>query len=128
MKMNMFVALLFFLIVVAGTGGELCVSRAMRALGEVHDFRPRSILYFVLRALRQPWMWIGVTMMILAFLSLLTILSFRDVSFVVPVSALSYAVGAVGARMFLGERVTRNRWLGIAVVCIGVTIVWWSGK
>ena len=128
MKMNMFVALLFFLIVVAGTGGELCVSRAMRALGEVHDFRPRSIFHFVLRALRQPWMWIGVTMMILAFLSLLTILSFRDVSFVVPVSALSYAVGAVGARMFLGERVTRNRWLGIAVVCIGVTIVWWSGK
>ena len=128
MKMNMFVALLFFLIVVAGTGGELCVSRAMRALGEVHDFRPRSIFHFVLRALRQPWMWIGVTMMTLAFLSLLTILSFRDVSFVVPVSALSYAVGAVGARMFLGERVTRNRWLGIAVVCIGVTIVWWSGK
>ncbi len=100
----------------------------MRSVGEVHDFSPKSVLTFILRGLRVPWMWIGVTMMALAFFSLLTLLSFRDVSFVVPVSALSYAAGALGARVFLGERVTRNRWLGIAVVCIGVTIVWWSGR
>lgn len=121
-------AILFFLIIVAGTGGELCVSRAMRSLGEVRDFSPKSIANFVLRGLQVPWMWLGVGMMALAFFSLLAILSFRDVSFVVPVSALSYAAGAFGARAFLGERVSRNRWLGIAVVCVGVTIVWWSGR
>jgi drug/metabolite transporter (DMT)-like permease len=120
--------ILFFLIIASGTGGELCVSRAMRSLGEVHDFRPKSILSFVLRGLRVPWMWLGVAMMMLAFVSLLAILSFRDVSFVVPVSALSYAAGAFGAKAFLGERISRNRWLGIAVVCIGVTIVWWSAR
>jgi drug/metabolite transporter (DMT)-like permease len=120
--------LLLFFIVVAGTGGELCVSRAMRTVGEVHDFSPKALLNFVLRALRMPWMWIGVAMMTLGFFSLLAILSFQDVSFVVPVSALSYAAGAFGAKAFLGERVNRNRWLGIAVVCIGVTIVWWSGR
>ena len=107
---------LFFLIVVAGTAGELCVSRAMKDIGEVHDFRPKSILSFVLQSLRLPWMW------------LLAILSFQEVSFVVPVSALSYAAGAFGAKAFLGERINRNRWVGIAVVCIGVTIVWWSRK
>lgn len=121
-------AILFFLIIVAGTGGELCVSRAMRSLGEVHEFSPKSIGRFVLRGLQVPWMWLGVGMMALAFFSLLAILSFRDVSFVVPVSALSYAAGAFGARAFLGERISRNRWLGIAVVCVGVTIVWWSGR
>lgn len=126
--LNMRTVILFFLIVVSGTGGELCVSRAMRGLGEVHDFSPKNILNFVWRGLRQPWMWVGVAMMALGFFSLLAILSFRDVSFVVPVSALSYAAGAFGARAFLGERIGRNRWLGIAVVCIGVTIVWWSGK
>jgi len=121
-------ALLFFFIVVAGTGGELCVSRAMKGLGEVHDFRPKAVLRFVGRALRIPWMWLGVAMMALGFFSLLAILSFLEVSFVVPVSALSYAAGAFGARAFLGERISRNRWLGIAVVCVGVTIVWWSGR
>ncbi|MGB9430848.1 MAG: EamA family transporter [Candidatus Acidiferrum sp.] len=120
--------ILFFLIIASGTGGELCVSRAMRSMGEVHDFSPQSILNFVLRGLRLPWMWVGVAMMSVGFFSLLAILSFRDVSFVVPVSALSYAAGAFGARAFLGERISRNRWLGIAVVCVGVTIVWWSGR
>jgi drug/metabolite transporter (DMT)-like permease len=121
-------ALLFFFIVTAGTGGELCVSRAMKSIGEVHDFRPRALLRFALQALRLPWMWLGVALMALGFFSLLAILSFLEVSFVVPVSALSYAAGAFGARAFLGEQISRNRWIGIAVVCIGVTIVWWSGR
>jgi drug/metabolite transporter (DMT)-like permease len=121
------VVLLFF-IVVAGTGGELCVSRAMKSVGEVHDFRPHSILAFVLRSVRLPWMWAGIALMALGFFSLLAILSFQEVSFVVPVSALSYAAGAFGAKAFLGERISRHRWVGIAIVCVGVTIVWWSRK
>ena len=119
---------LLFLIVVSGTAGELCVSRAMKSVGEVHDFRPASILRFVLQSLRLRWMWLGIALMGLGFFSLLAILSFQEVSFVVPVSALSYAAGAFGAKAFLGERINRNRWVGIAVVCIGVTIVWWSRK
>jgi drug/metabolite transporter (DMT)-like permease len=121
-------AVLFFFIVVAGTAGELCVSRAMKSIGEVHDFRPKSILSFVLQSLGLPWMWLGIALMSLGFFSLLAILSFQEVSFVVPVSALSYAAGALGAKVFLGERVSRNRWIGIAVVCLGVTIVWWSRR
>jgi drug/metabolite transporter (DMT)-like permease len=120
--------ILFFFIVVAGTGGELCVSRAMKSIGEVHDFSPKSILNFVLQSLRLPWMWMGIALMTLGFFALLAILSFQEVSFVVPVSALSYAAGAFGAKTFLGERINRNRWIGILVVCIGVSIVWWSRR
>ena len=115
---------LFFLIVVAGTAGELSVSRAMKSVGEVHDFRPKSILRFVLQSFRLRWMWVGTALMSLAFFSLLAILSFRQVSFVVPSSALSYVAGAFGAKLFLRERISRNRWIGIAIVCLGVTIVW----
>ena len=121
-------AIFFFFIVVSGTGGELCVSRAMKSIGEVHDFRPRALVQFVVRAMRLPWMWAGIAMMALGFFALLAILSFREVSFVVPVSALSYVVGAVGAKLFLGERITRNRWLGIAIVAIGVTLVCLSAR
>jgi drug/metabolite transporter (DMT)-like permease len=121
-------AVLFFFIVVAGTGGELCVSRAMKSVGEVHDFSPWSLVNFVWQSMRLKWMWAGIALMSLGFFSLLAILSFQEVSFVVPVSALSYAAGAFGAKAFLGERVSRNRWIGIAVVCVGVTIVWWSRK
>jgi drug/metabolite transporter (DMT)-like permease len=111
------------LIVVYGTGGELCVSRAMKQIGEVEDFRPQAIIRVILRALRVGWMWAGVSMMALAFFSLLGALSFLNVSFVVPVTALSYVAGALGAVFFLRERVSRRRWLGVFLVSLGVTLV-----
>jgi drug/metabolite transporter (DMT)-like permease len=119
-------AFLLFMIVVAGTGGELCVSRAMKTAGEVTDFRPASLARFVLRALRVGWMWAGIGMMALAFFSLLGMLAVEAVSFVVPVTALSYAAGALGAAVFLRERVSRQRWVGVLIVCVGVTLVWLS--
>jgi drug/metabolite transporter (DMT)-like permease len=121
-------AILFSLIVVAGTGGELCVSRAMKTVGEVKDFRPLAIARVILRALRSGWMWAGVGMMALAFFSLLGALSFLNVSFVVPVTALSYVAGAGGAVLFLGERVSRQRWMGVLLVAVGVTLVFLGNR
>jgi drug/metabolite transporter (DMT)-like permease len=118
-----FEVLFFSLVVVAGTAGELCVSRAMKEIGEVHDFRPAALIKVIGRALRHPWMWIGVGLMTLGFFSLLAILSLENVSFVVPVTALGYVVGALGGRFFLGERVNWRRWAGILLVCVGVTLV-----
>jgi drug/metabolite transporter (DMT)-like permease len=120
--------LLLFLIVAAGTGGELCVSRAMKVVGEVHDFRPAALFRFIFRAMRVGWMWIGIAMMALAFFSLLAMLSIENVSFVVPVTALSYTAGALGAMLFLHERISRQRWLGVFIVCVGVTLVWLSRR
>jgi drug/metabolite transporter (DMT)-like permease len=119
----MLVFVLYLLIVGAGTGGELCVSRAMKTVGEVKDFRPASLLRVIGRALRVPWMWAGLSLMATAFFSLLAVLSRENVSLVVPVTALSYGAGALGGKFFLGERVTPRRWAGVLLVCIGVAVV-----
>jgi drug/metabolite transporter (DMT)-like permease len=119
---------LLFVIVVGGTGGELCVSHAMKGLGEMTDFGPSSLVRFLLRAMHLPWMWSGIALMAVAFFSLLAMFSIQEVSFVVPVTALSYITGAIGATTFLGERITRQRWFGLALVCLGVTIVWFSRR
>lgn len=115
--------LYIFLIVVPGTSGEICVSRAMKRVGEVNDFRPRAIARVIGRAMKVPWMWIGLALMTLGFLALLGILSIANVSFVFPATALSYAAGALGGKLFLGERVTPQRWLGVLIVCTGVVLV-----
>jgi drug/metabolite transporter (DMT)-like permease len=117
-----FIFLMFF-IVVFGTVGEIFVSRAMKENGEVKNFRPVALFAVILRALRVKWMWLGVAMMAIGFFSLLAVFSFENVSFVVPVTALSYVVGALGGRFFLGERVNLQRWIGILLVCAGVTLV-----
>jgi len=117
-------AFFLFIVVAAGSGGELCVTRAIKRVGEVTDFRPLEVVRVIVRAMKVPWMWIGVAMMALAFFSLLAMLSIENVSFVVPVTALSYAAGALGGVFFLGERVSTRRWVGVLLVCIGVTLVW----
>lgn len=118
--------ILFTLIVAAGTGGELCVSRAMKTVGEAKSFHPVEIAKVILRALRVPWMWLGVGMMAVAFFALLGALSFYNVSFVVPITALSYVAGAFGGVAFLRERVSPQRWLGVLLVAIGVTLVFFG--
>jgi len=116
--------LIFYLLIIgAGTGGELCVTRAMKAVGEVKDFRPAALMGVAIRALRVSWMWIGLMLMGTAFFALLAMLSMENVSLVVPVTALSYAAGALGGKFFLGEQVTRKRWTGVLLVCIGVALV-----
>jgi drug/metabolite transporter (DMT)-like permease len=114
---------LFVMITVVGTLGEICLGRAMKQTGELERLHPGHAASLLWRALRVKWIWIGVSMMAIAFFSLLMLLSFESVSFVVPVTALSYLVGALGGTFFLGERVSRQRWLGIMLVCIGVALV-----
>jgi len=80
----------------------------MKVVGEVHDFHPAALVRFVLRAMRVGWMWAGVGMMTLAFFSLLAMLSFENVSFVVPVTALSYAAGALARRCSCTNASARN--------------------
>src|ERR1700747_123060 len=116
----MIVIILYLLIVGAGTGGELCVARGMKAVGEVKDFRPSALLALIPRVLRVPWMWAGVGLMATAFFSLLAVLSRENVSLVVPVTALSYGAGAVGGKFSLNEQVTPRRVAGGLLVCAGV--------
>jgi hypothetical protein len=114
---------LFLLIMVAGTAGELCMARAMRTIGEVKDFRPVALVGVAVRAMQVSWTWLGLGLMALAFFSLLGVLAVENVSFVVPVTALSYVAGTFGGKVFLREQVTGPRWLGVLLVCLGVSLV-----
>ena len=114
---------LYFLIIFPGTLGEMCMSHAMKIVGEVTDFRPHAIARTIGRAMGVPWFWAGLTMMATGFFALLGMLSVAKASFVFPATALSYAVGTLGGRLFLGERVTPQRWFGVLLVCIGVALV-----
>src|ERR1700688_2843497 len=113
-------------VVLTGTGGELCLTHAMKLLGEVHDFRPRAIAAFVLRALRVGWLWIGVLLMTASFFSFLAMLSWFPLSFVIPATSLAYVAGAFGAKLFLGEQLNGTRWAGIVLICFGVAMAWFD--
>jgi drug/metabolite transporter (DMT)-like permease len=111
------------IVVLSGTAGELCVSHAMKQIGEVPGFHPRIVLPMLSRAFRLAWMWIGVALMTVAFFFLLAALSWADASLVIPATALSYVAGALGAKFLLGERIGPIRWAGVLLVCVGVALL-----
>ena len=113
-------------LMLSGSGGDLAVAQVMKRLGEVKDFSPAAILCVIGRAFREGWMWAGIVLMTLAFVSLLALLSWEAVSFVIPATALNYALGALGGKYLLGERLTPMRWAGVALVSGGVLLVCWG--
>jgi multidrug transporter EmrE-like cation transporter len=117
------IALFLGVLILGTTGGEIAMTLGMKATGEPARLRPREILVFLGRALRNGWFWVAVPLMALAFYALLVLLSWQPISLVVPASALSYVVGAVGAKYILREDVSPARWIGVVLVCAGVALV-----
>ena len=66
---------------------------------------------------------LGVALLIVWTLTHMALLSWADLSYVMPVTAISYVVTAFAARLFLGESVSTARWIGIVLVTAGVTLV-----
>lgn len=116
-------ALFIGIVILTGTAGDLAVSHAMKQIGHVSPITPSAIFRFLAQAFQRGWLWIGIALMATGFFSLLALLSWADVSFVVPSTALSYVSGALGAKFFLNEHVAPARWAGVLLVCLGVALI-----
>ena len=114
---------LLMVLIGASVTGEILVTHGMKRVGEIHDFRPRSLLRVAWRTLRGGWVPAGVAAMTISFFALMAALSVADVSFVIPVTAVAYILNTLGAKVFLKERVSGQRWLGAALVAMGVALV-----
>jgi multidrug transporter EmrE-like cation transporter len=116
--------LAFTLFILCSTGGEIIITYAMKIVGEPARLRPREILAFLGRALRNGWFWVGLPLLAASFYLLLLLFSWEPISLVIPASALNpYVFGTLAAKYFLGEQISLGRWAGVALVCVGVVLV-----
>jgi drug/metabolite transporter (DMT)-like permease len=113
------------LIALTSTAGDVLLSRAMKQVGDVGNLRRRSGLFVVIaRILRNPYFFLGLAAMAVAFYSLLFGLSWGDVSLIVPAStSLTFVTNAVAAKLFLHERVDQRRWVAALLVAGGVVLL-----
>ena len=74
-------------------------------------------------ALFDPWVALGVCLLLLWMLSQMALLSWADLSYVLPVTAAGYVLAAVAGRLFLQERISAARWTGVALIMTGVVLV-----
>jgi drug/metabolite transporter (DMT)-like permease len=121
------VLLMLVFFICCSTGGEIAMTHGMKQVGEPEKFRHRELLRFLWNAAKNPWIWLAVPLLGASFYSLLILLSWAPISLVIPASAFNYVVGTFGAKYLLKEDVTIKRWLGVLIVCAGVTLVLITG-
>src|SRR5690242_5095040 len=71
----------------------------------------------------QPWVAMGVLLLILWMASRMALLSWADLSYVLPVTSVGYVLVALVGRWLLHESITNTRWAGIALIMVGVALV-----
>src|SRR5581483_8717679 len=77
----------------------------------------------LLLAITNPWVGLGILLLLGFFASYMSALSWADLTYVLPASSLGYVLLALIARFALHEKVSLMRWLGIALVSTGVGFV-----
>jgi uncharacterized membrane protein len=106
------------LVIVTNLVGNSSLTYGMQQLGEI-GYSPLSLI----GALFHPWVALGVALLILWTLSHMALLSWADLSYVLPVTAIGYVLTALSGKFVLGETVSFARWAGIALITVGVTLV-----
>ncbi|HEV3197536.1 MAG TPA: EamA family transporter [Bryobacteraceae bacterium] len=82
---------------------------------------PTPLAYITV--LFQPWVSLGVFLLILWMLSRMALLSWADLSYVLPVTSVGYVLVALVGRVLLNEQITSKRWAGIVLIMAGVALV-----
>ena len=103
------------IVVLAQVFGNFFLKRGMPAQ------LPTPLSYITV--LFHPWAALGVALLILWLLSRMTLLSWADLSYILPVTSIGYVLVAFVGRWLLDERITRLRWAGIVLIMAGVALV-----
>jgi len=99
--------------------GDSCLSRGMTSLPAISLAHPATLI----AAVFTPWIAVGIALLIGFFASYLTALSWADLTFVLPATALGNVVVALIARFWLNEPISLERWAGIVLITVGVGFV-----
>jgi uncharacterized membrane protein len=111
--------LLTVLVVLANVLGNFSLSWGMKhQAAKLGD----SPLAYVL-AIFSPWVLLGTILLILWFLARMTLLSWADLSYVLPVTSIGYVFTAFLGKYFFAEQITWQRWLGTVAIMIGMILV-----
>ena len=99
--------------------GDVMLKRGMDDLGQISMGHWSHIF----SAFVNPWIILGIACLTGFFYSYLTALSWADLTYVLPATALGYVVTAVWSQYFLHEHISLWRWSGVLLITCGVGLV-----
>jgi drug/metabolite transporter (DMT)-like permease len=99
--------------------GDSLLSRGMKEVGNISFSRISDMLL----AITNPYVALGILLLLGFFACYMTALSWADLTYVLPATSLGYVLIALIGKFLLHEDVTLTRWLGILLISGGVGFV-----
>ena len=107
------------IVIVSNAAGNVFLTWGLRhGAGEL----TASPLSFI-GAIFSPWVSLGICLLIAWLISRMFLMSWADLTYVLPVTAFGYVLNALLGLLFLGENVTPARWAGTLLIMAGVVLV-----
>jgi len=100
--------------------GQLLMKKGMMIFG---TFRISELLFKIVPMFLNPWVFSGFVCFGLSSIFWLVVLSRLELSLVYPMVSVAYVLVAVASWIFFRENVSLVRWVGIAVIILGVFLV-----
>ena len=75
------------------------------------------------RVIFDPCVFCGILLLSGWVLSRMALLSWADLSYVIPVTSVGFVMNAIMGAVFLGEVITPTRWLGTLCIVGGTVLV-----
>jgi len=106
--------------------GVVLLSKGIKQIGEPASISAVEIARLIKRGVANPNVLLGVFFEAMFFAGFLMMLSQSDVSFIWPLTSLSFVVTTLAAKFILHEYVSGIRWMGVACIMIGAALISYS--
>ena len=103
--------------------GNTILDKGMKGLGTIDCSSRAAIWQGAFHTFTSGTIWLGIGCMLLFMICHMLVLSWADYSFVMPFSAVTYALVPVLGYIWLGEQVPVTRRIGILLIVFGVFLV-----
>ena len=123
---TLFSLLMLAISVVFAVAAQFTLKAAMNEVGRIGASEIAAAGDTIIRTLKEPRLWLGLTLFGISAMFWLVVLSRVDLSVAYPFVGLTYIIVVLISRLFLHEHVTALRWLGVVVVATGIAIVGFS--
>jgi uncharacterized membrane protein len=108
--------------VVSAVVGDLLLKRGMSEAGAV-QFTGHGLAQALEHMATSGMIWLGICFLLGFMTTQMTVMSWADYSYVMPAGAFGYALQTFLAVVVLHEAVSAKRWIGVALICVGVVLV-----
>jgi drug/metabolite transporter (DMT)-like permease len=119
---------ILFIALTFETCGVITLKKGLVSLESPKNYSPSEIIKVVGRGFANKYIVLGVFLEALFFIGLLMMMKMGEVSFVWPLTSLTFVFSTVAAKFYLREEVSFVRWIGVLLIMCGAGFITYSEK